>query len=109
MWQKIKVNKGGPRAPLCSVQCSSQWQSAAGAGSSQVHQSSLARAAAALWPALVVLLLHLVSNLTPTLPPAPGRPACCLIHTAPIDFAAADPVLSSLGTGTALHRNWALH
>ena len=82
--------------------------------SSQVHQSSLARSAAGL---LLLLLarpagrppLSTESDLTPTLPPAPGRPACCLIHTAPIDFAAADPVLSSLGTDTALHRNWALH
>ena len=80
MWQKIKVNKGGPRAPLCSVQCSSQWQSAAGAGSSQVHQSSLARAAAALWPALVVLLSP-PSRVRPNSDSPPGaRPACLLPH-----------------------------
>ena len=83
------------------MQCASHCQSAAAAaaagklsGSPEFTCPLCCRTAAGLlcccccWSSSS---LHRVeSDLTPTLPPAPGRPACCLIHTAPIDFAAAD-------------------
>ena len=73
--------------------------------SSSVHESSHRPRLAAGTDHVVLL----TSDLTTTLPPAPHRP---VLHTAPIDFAAAasptqPELLSSLGSDTALHRNWA--
>ena len=98
LWQKLMLLHCVQRAVPQPV-CSSSSSSASGTGQAlrftRVHLPALCCRTAAAAAARVCWssssLSTRMSDLTPTLPPAPGRPACWLIHTAPIDFAAADP------------------